>query len=201
MSSAAVCPYCRAAVDAAEAVACAGCGTLHHAECLEENGGCTVFGCTHAPAVEPKLTIGAPDLQSSPAAGSAPPLPPPRPAPPPLVTAAPQAPVLAAPLFSSTGYNHAGRGAARRPASVQTAPLFPAAYPADARNRTAYVLLGILLGPLGIHSFYAGYNKRGLVQLLCTVLTLGLASFMIWIWAVIDVCTISQDAKGVPFQP
>lgn len=197
--SAAVCPYCRAAVDEAEAVACAGCGTVHHAECLEENGGCTVFGCTEAPAVEPKLTIGAPDLQAGPA--SAPPPPLSRPAPPPPVEALPQTPVLSASLFSSTGYNHAGRGATVRNMPVPAVPLYPAAYPADGRNRTAYVLFGILLGPLGIHSFYAGYNKRGLTQLLCTVLTLGLASFMIWIWAVIDVCTISQDAKGVPFQP
>jgi hypothetical protein len=41
------CPYCRDELDAAapEAAACDRCGTVHHRECLDEAGGCTVFGC------------------------------------------------------------------------------------------------------------------------------------------------------------
>ena len=34
-------------------------------------------------------------------------------------------------------------------------------------------LLGILLGGLGIHKFYLGYQKEGLIMLLVTVLTCG----------------------------
>ncbi|MCO5169706.1 MAG: hypothetical protein M9894_25490 [Planctomycetes bacterium] len=42
-----VCPYCRDALDEAqdEVVACAACGTLHHAACFEEHRRCTVRGC------------------------------------------------------------------------------------------------------------------------------------------------------------
>lgn len=41
------CPYCRDAADprAPDAVVCATCGTLHHAECFAELGRCTLLGC------------------------------------------------------------------------------------------------------------------------------------------------------------
>lgn len=42
------CPYCHDELGAAgddERVECAGCGTTHHAACLEELGRCTVMGC------------------------------------------------------------------------------------------------------------------------------------------------------------
>jgi hypothetical protein len=45
-----MCPFCRDALEATRAVACEGCATLHHDECLREAGGCTVFGCDAAPA-------------------------------------------------------------------------------------------------------------------------------------------------------
>ncbi|MBX3472206.1 MAG: hypothetical protein KF878_35590 [Planctomycetes bacterium] len=42
-----VCPYCRGGLDEAqdEVVACAACGTLHHAACFAEHRRCTVRGC------------------------------------------------------------------------------------------------------------------------------------------------------------
>lgn len=45
--AAALCPYCRDGIaeDGEGAAACDRCGTAHHAECLAEAGGCTVFGC------------------------------------------------------------------------------------------------------------------------------------------------------------
>lgn len=45
------CPYCRDDLErpredpAEEPAGCHACGTLHHAGCLAEAGGCTVFGC------------------------------------------------------------------------------------------------------------------------------------------------------------
>ena len=59
-----VCPYCRGEIEATpeQELVCEGCGTQHHRDCYEENGGCTVFGCRCAPAEEPKLSIAAPDL-------------------------------------------------------------------------------------------------------------------------------------------
>jgi TM2 domain-containing membrane protein YozV len=69
-----------------------------------------------------------------------------------------------------------------------------------AKNRMTFIVLGVLLGPFGAHNFYAGYKNKGIAQLLLTVLTLGLASPMSWVWAVIDVCTIDQNSKGVKFR-
>jgi TM2 domain-containing membrane protein YozV len=61
-------------------------------------------------------------------------------------------------------------------------------------------VFGVLLGGFGVHSFYAGSTKRGLVQLGITLLTFGLAGFMVWIWAIIDICTITTDHDGIPFR-
>ncbi len=55
--AASICPYCRSGVT--EARTCASCGTDHHAVCLEEHGGCAVFGCDRAPR------RGAPQLDKA----------------------------------------------------------------------------------------------------------------------------------------
>ena len=68
------------------------------------------------------------------------------------------------------------------------------------KSRTTYIVLGALLGALGAHSFYAGYKKRGGIQLAITLLTLGFGSPMSWIWAIIDICTVDQDSRGVQFE-
>jgi hypothetical protein len=41
------CPYCRDGIDpqALELAVCEACDTVHHRECLDEAGGCVVFGC------------------------------------------------------------------------------------------------------------------------------------------------------------
>src|SRR5271170_7051408 len=40
------CPYCKDTVERrGDAVACAGCATLHHRDCFEELGACAIFGC------------------------------------------------------------------------------------------------------------------------------------------------------------
>jgi hypothetical protein len=43
-----------------EACACPACAALYHRECWEENGGCGVYGCSQAPAVEPRGTLEVP---------------------------------------------------------------------------------------------------------------------------------------------
>jgi TM2 domain-containing membrane protein YozV len=70
----------------------------------------------------------------------------------------------------------------------------------DAKMRMTFITLGVLLGFFGVHNFYAGYRRRGLAQLLITILSLGLASPMTWIWAVIDICTVNRDNRGVRFE-
>jgi TM2 domain-containing membrane protein YozV len=68
-----------------------------------------------------------------------------------------------------------------------------------AKTRVVYLLLGIFLGSFGVHNFYAGYTGKAVIQLLITLVTCGWGGFISWIWAIIEVCTVQQDAKGVPF--
>ena len=72
---------------------------------------------------------------------------------------------------------------------------------AQPKERTVYVLLGIFLGWLGIHNFYAGYSGRGVAQILMT-LFIGWLIFpllIITIWNIVEVCTVKKDANGVLF--
>lgn len=59
-------------------------------------------------------------------------------------------------------------------------------------------LLGIFLGGLGIHRFYLGYNKLGIIQILVTIFTCGLG--MLWgaVEGVLIIAgsTITTDATG-----
>ena len=66
------------------------------------------------------------------------------------------------------------------------------------RSRTAYILLAIFLGGLGIHNFYAGYTGKAITQLLIAVISFGLLSWVVWIWAIIDICTVTSSADGTP---
>ena len=70
------------------------------------------------------------------------------------------------------------------------------------KSRTAYVLLGLFLGGLGIHNFYAGYTGRGVAQLLIT-LFVGWCMCFPWIavmvWVLVEVCSVTHDAQGNQF--
>jgi hypothetical protein len=56
------CPYCLAGLaDSDDVVPCPGCHTVLHRECWEENGGCAVYGCTHAPPPEPRQAVEIPN--------------------------------------------------------------------------------------------------------------------------------------------
>lgn len=62
-------------------------------------------------------------------------------------------------------------------------------------------LLGILIGSLGIHSFYVGNSKKGIIQIVATVVTCGIAG----IWGFIEGVMIlignenfATDAYGIP---
>lgn len=69
----------------------------------------------------------------------------------------------------------------------------------DAKPKVAYILLGLFIGGLGIHNFYAGYVGRGVAQLLLTLLSCGTLFIVVFIWNIIEICTVTTDAKGVPF--
>jgi TM2 domain-containing membrane protein YozV len=222
--SAAVCPYCRTPVDAGseEELLCTGCGTPHHKDCYQENGGCTVFGCSQAPSDEQKVSITGQDLTSPrPASAGNAPIPgmlpgvgllppgfnpnaPPKPvkAPPPPMPDQPAA-APAPSLIPRAGVGSMFFTPAPLPPPVTSqAPTFDFDLTPDpnAKNRSTFIILGALLGFFGAHNFYAGYTKKGVIQFLLTLLTLGFAGIMSWVWAVIDVCTVDRDSQGIKFK-
>ena len=198
-----VCPYCRAPITDDESLTvCEGCGTRHHADCYAENGGCTIFGCKCAPAEEPKLSVSTPELASV-AASSTPavanirtPLPPPPPPPSASIPATTEelqqiANRVVPSMFGA--FLDEDKAAPSEP-YIEPEPVGPP------KNRTTYIVLGALLGALGAHNFYAGYKKKGSIQLAITALTLGFGTPMSWIWAIIDICTVEKDSHGVQFE-
>jgi len=119
----------------------------------------------------------------------------PPPPPPPLNSS-----VMTAPLFSSTGYGAPAPAVNPAMSPVRQIDLLSPDAESSAKNRTTFLLLGALLGWAGAHSLYAGSTKKGLIQAGITAITLGLAGLMVWIWAIIDICTITTDSDGVPFR-
>ena len=85
------------------------------------------------------------------------------------------------------------------PPSAVTTYQTPGQTNPNAKDRVAYVLLAVLLG-FGIHNFFAGYNNRAIIQLLVSILTCGLGWFPMWIWGIIEACTVTKDANGVDFK-
>ena len=66
------------------------------------------------------------------------------------------------------------------------------------KSRGLYVILGLFLGCLDIHNFYAGYFRKGATQLIITLL-LGwiVIGFIITaIWALLDILVFDIDAAG-----
>jgi TM2 domain-containing membrane protein YozV len=189
-----VCPYCRMEIGLEDTpLLCEGCGSAHHADCYGENGGCTIFGCSKAPGDEPKVSVSTPELVAvaSSAVQVQRRMPPP---PPPGVTVHQLAEVnlqhVANRVVPSIFGGFAGEDTAP-PAEEEVH---------EPRKRTNYIVLGALLGAFGAHNFYAGYYKKAGMQLGITLLTLGFGSPMSWLWAVIDICTIDRDVRGVQFE-
>lgn len=63
-------------------------------------------------------------------------------------------------------------------------------------------LLGIFLGGWGIHRFYLGYTKMGIIQIIVTLVTCGAASLWGVIEGILILCgtQITTDANGNPLQ-
>jgi TM2 domain-containing membrane protein YozV len=80
----------------------------------------------------------------------------------------------------------------------------PAYFPASgqlvrpAKSRGIFIILGLFLGCLGIHNFYAGYYGRGAAQLIITILLgwLLIGLLVTAIWALIEICTVKIDGNG-----
>lgn len=67
------------------------------------------------------------------------------------------------------------------------------------KSRLAYILLGLFLGGLGVHNFYAGYNGKGIAQLLMSLLSVGILAPVVCIWVIVEIITVTKDVKGIPF--
>lgn len=104
-----------------------------------------------------------------------------------LATAAAPPAQVAAPPLSFGGYNVAQHAV---PAGIPR-------YPADSKNRTTYILLGIFLGIFGAHNFYAGYKSRAIAQLCITLLTLFFGAIVSWIWAIVEICIVDRDSRNI----
>jgi len=216
-----VCPYCRMPFDEASPprVFCTACGMPHHEDCYVENGGCTVFGCKCAPADDPKLQVSQSDLSavSMPVQQYAPVAQPyapiaqqytPTVQQPAVQQSAPvqgyQPSRYSGPLgLSQAAATAPAQDAAAIPVAAQPMPAaYPYAQPVSGtayKSRTTYIVLGIFLGWLGIHNFYAGYTGRAVGQLCLTVLTLGILGMVSWIWAIVEICIVEKDSTGQRF--
>jgi TM2 domain-containing membrane protein YozV len=53
-------------------------------------------------------------------------------------------------------------------------------------NKIAAGLLAIFLGYLGIHKFIMGYTKEGVIMLLVSIVTCGMAAGVMWIIGIIE---------------
>jgi TM2 domain-containing membrane protein YozV len=70
---------------------------------------------------------------------------------------------------------------------------------ASASNKIAAGICGILLGSLGIHKFILGYTGAGIIMLLVTVLTCGIAGVVIHLIGLIEgiIYLTKSDAEFV----
>ena len=78
-------------------------------------------------------------------------------------------------------------------------------YDDSQKSKIAAGIMGVLLGSLGVHNFYLGYTKKAIAQLLISVLTLGVFSFVSAIWGFIEgililTGSIRTDAYGIPLR-
>lgn len=69
----------------------------------------------------------------------------------------------------------------------------------EAKSKLVAVLLAFFLGGIGIHDFYLGYTKYGIIKIVLTVCTCVGGS----IWALVDFIrlltgSLDKDANGVP---
>jgi len=68
------------------------------------------------------------------------------------------------------------------------------------KQRGVFIILGILLGGIGAHNFYANYYVRGFIQLLLTLTLMAVffpAVGLVGIWIIIELFTTDHDAEGL----
>ena len=91
------------------------------------------------------------------------------------------------------------------PYGQQYYPQQPQQFDPTAKSKIAAGILGILLGCFGVHNFYLGYTGKAVTQLVLTVVSCGILSFISGIWGLIEgimilTGSINVDARGVPLK-
>jgi TM2 domain-containing membrane protein YozV len=66
-----------------------------------------------------------------------------------------------------------------------------------AKSRTTYILLALFFGVIGIHNFYSGHKKHGIIKIVLFFLCVGL--LVNSIWAIIEMITVTKDSEGNQF--
>jgi TM2 domain-containing membrane protein YozV len=70
--------------------------------------------------------------------------------------------------------------------------------PVGQKSKIVAGILGILLGSLGVHNFYLGFTGKAVAQLLITVLSAGMLSFISGLWGLIEGIMILVSKPGTP---
>lgn len=83
--------------------------------------------------------------------------------------------------------------------------LTPSVIAGEQKSKLVAGVLGILLGPLGVHNFYLGYTGKAVAQLLITILTCGAGATITGIWGLIEgililTGSIDKDANNIPLK-
>ncbi len=77
-------------------------------------------------------------------------------------------------------------------------------------SRSIYILLGLFLGTIGVHNFYAGHVVAGVAQVLLTVV--GLVLFLsgaaigaaicaiVGLWVLVEIVAQTKDGQGRPLK-
>ena len=155
-----------------------------------------------APPTEPTEPTGSAEDAEDAGAFAAPGTPPPPPPPPP--------PGQAGQAAGQAGYQQGWQQqpppgyAQPAPAPGYGQPAYPAGYvDPQAKSKIAAGLLGIFLGGFGVHRFYLGYTRIGVIQIVVTVLTCGIGSlwgFVEGILYLVGANGYTTDAQGRPLR-
>jgi len=106
--------------------------------------------------------------------------------------------VIAAAVICTSCGAPTGNGAASVPMTVNINPLAHS----NRKSRLTYVLLAFFLGGLGIHNFYSGHVLSGIFKILLSFFgffTFGITWLLTFIIVLIEMCTVTQDSNGIPF--
>ena len=71
------------------------------------------------------------------------------------------------------------------PPAEAPAPVPASGQPAGAEKKVLAGILGLVLGSLGIHKFILGYTKEGIIQIVLTLVTCGIAGIIGFIEGII----------------